>query len=71
MGVVTRKNQDKAAPEFRAVHWNAKISPHKARLVVDRVRYLPVSEALSILKFDRHRGAYLIDRVLKLSRAVA
>jgi large subunit ribosomal protein L22 len=71
MAKVKRRNNDTAAPEFRAIHWNAKISPKKARLVLDRVRNLPVSEALDILKFDRHRGSYLIDRVLKSAIANA
>src|SRR3954468_16178989 len=71
MGTVKRKNTDEHAPEFRALHWNAKISPKKARLVMDRVRGLPVSEALDILKFDRHRGGFLIDRVLKSAIANA
>jgi large subunit ribosomal protein L22 len=68
---VKRKNTADDAPEFRAIHWNAKISPRKARLVMDLVRGLPVSEALDVLKFDRHRGAYLIDRVLKSAIANA
>ncbi len=68
---VKRKNTDENAAEFRAIHWNAKISPRKARLVMAQVRGLPVSEALDILKFDRHRGAYLIDRVLKSAIANA
>jgi len=71
MGIVKHKNTDDKGPEFRAAHWNAKISPRKARLVMDRVRGLPVSEALDILKFDRHRGAFLIDRVLKSAIANA
>src|SRR5579872_1140132 len=71
MGKVRKRNNDDAGPEFRASHWNAKISPRKARLVIDRVRGLPVSEALDILKFDRHRGAFLIDRVLKSAIANA
>jgi len=71
MAIVKHKNNDEQAAEFRAIHWNAKISPRKARLVMDRVRGLPVSEALDVLKFDRHRGAYLIDRVLKSAIANA
>ena len=71
MAIVKRKNTNDEAAEFRAIHWNAKISPRKARLVMDRVRGLPVSEALDILKFDRHRGAFLIDRVLKSAIANA
>src|SRR4051794_35115427 len=68
---VKRKNMDDNAPEFRAIHWNAKISPRKARLIADQVRHLPVSEALDVLKFDRHRGGFLIDRVLKSAIANA
>ena len=71
MGILRRRNKDENAAEFRAIHWNAKISPRKARLVMDRIRNLPVSEALDVLKFDRHRGAYLIDRVLKSAIANA
>ena len=71
MGIVKHKTVSETAPEFRALHWNAKISPRKARLVMDRVRGLPVSEALDILKFDRHRGGFLIDRVLKSAIANA
>jgi large subunit ribosomal protein L22 len=71
MATVKHKNTDENAAEFRAIHWNAKISPRKARLIMDRVRGLPVSEALDVLKFDRHRGAYLIDRVLKSAIANA
>ena len=71
MATVKHKNMADDAAEFRAIHWNAKISPRKARLVMDRVRGLPVSEALDVLKFDRHRGAYLIDRVLKSAIANA
>src|SRR3989440_7835352 len=71
MARLKHKNMDESAAEFRAIHWNAKISPRKARLVMDTVRHLPVSEALDVLKFDRHRGAFLIDRVLKSAIANA
>jgi large subunit ribosomal protein L22 len=75
MGLVpnrqVRKNMDDTAAEFRAIHWNAKISPRKARLIMDEVRGLPVSAALDVLKFDRHRGGFLIDRVLKSAIANA
>lgn len=68
---VKHRNMDDASAEFRAIHWNAKISPRKARLIMDEVRGRPVSEALDILKFDRHRGGFLIDRVLKSAIANA
>jgi large subunit ribosomal protein L22 len=71
MGVVKRRNMDDDGPEFRAIHWGAKISPRKARLVMDRIRGRPVSEAIDILKFDRHRGGALIDKVLKSAIANA
>lgn len=67
----SRKRYEDACPEFRAIHRYAKITPRKARLVMGMLRGLPVSEALNILKFDRHRGGFLVDRVLKSAIANA
>jgi len=67
----TQKRYEESCPEFRAIHRWAKISPRKARLVMDMIRGMPVSEALTLLKFDRHRGGFLIDRVLKSAIANA
>lgn len=65
-----RNNTDTAA-EFKAFHNHAKISPRKVRLVMDRIRNLPVSEALDQLKFMSQRGAVLVDKVLKSAIANA
>jgi large subunit ribosomal protein L22 len=67
----SQKRYEDSSPEFRAIHNHAKISPRKARLVMDMIRGMPVSEALNVLKFDRHRGGFLIDRVLKSAIANA
>ena len=66
-----KRNTAEDAPEFKAFHRHAKISPHKARLVMDQIRGLPVSEALDQLRFQTRRGAALIDKVLKSAIANA
>lgn len=66
-----KRNQAKDAAEFRAFHRFAKISPKKARMVMDQIRGLPVSKALDQLKFMPQRGAFLIDKVLKSAIANA
>ena len=60
-----KRNNAVEAPEFRASHRFAKMSPQKARLVMDMIRGLPVSEALDQLRFSPKRSAFLIDKVLK------
>lgn len=49
---------------WQAIHRFAKISPTKARNVVDLVRGRPVDEAKEILVHCNKRAAVLIDRVL-------
>lgn len=71
MGRKVKRNIDPEAPEFRACHRYARISPPKARLVMDQVRDLPVNEALSLLRFSPRRGAAMIDKVLKSAIANA
>lgn len=66
-----RRNDAPDAPEFRASHRYAKISPRKARLVMDAIRDLPVSRALDQLRHMPQRGAALIDKVLKSAIANA
>jgi large subunit ribosomal protein L22 len=66
-----KRNNAPDAPEFKAFHRHAKISPRKVRLVMDRIRNLPVSEALDQLKHMRQRGAFLVDKVLKSAIANA
>lgn len=42
----------------------ARISPQKARLVVDQIRGLPVDRALNVLAFSNKKGAAIVKKVL-------
>lgn len=66
-----KRNNEENAAEFKAFHNHCKISPRKVRLVMNRIRNLPVSEALDQLKHMRQRGAFLVDKVLKSAIANA
>jgi large subunit ribosomal protein L22 len=48
-----------------------RISPRKARLVVDLVRGKHVAEALEILQFTPHKGAPIVRKVLESAIANA
>ena len=48
-----------------------RISPQKARLVVDQVRGKPVSDALDILNFSTQKGAVLVRKVVESAIANA
>jgi large subunit ribosomal protein L22 len=50
---------------------NVRISPRKARLVVDAVRGRSVSDALSILAFTRKKAALPVEKLLKSAVANA
>lgn len=58
-------NAKKDAAEFRAVHRYAKISPQKARLIMNQIRGLPVSAALDQLRNMTQKAAFLTDKLLK------
>jgi large subunit ribosomal protein L22 len=64
-----KRNEAKDAPEFKALHKYAKGSPQKARLIMDQIRGLPISDALDLLQFSNRRAAFQIRKVL--SSAVA
>lgn len=66
-----RRNDAKDAPEFKAFHRHAKMSPQKGRLVADQIRGLPVSAALDQLRHMEQKGAFLVDKVLKSAIANA
>jgi len=57
--------------EARAVAKYIRISPQKARLVVDLIRGKKVEEAEKILSYTRKYGAYLVGKVLKSALANA
>ena len=57
--------------EAKAVAKLVRISPRKARQVVDLIRGKSVGEAYAILKFTPHKGAALVEKVLKSAVANA
>ncbi len=66
--------KSKTAPEqkrFVASHKMARISPFKARGVIDMVRGKPVDEALHILEFEHKRAAPMIRKVIRSALANA
>ena len=56
---------------YRAAHRFARISPRKARLVMDLIRRLPCDAALDVLRFNKRRASCLIADVLKSAMANA
>lgn len=49
---------------FRATHRNARISPRKVRHLADLIRGRYADDALNILKYQPHRGARMLEKVL-------
>jgi len=62
---------DKYGKTFRAKHTNARISPFKARAVIDLIRGKGVEEAITLLEFEPRRAATLIQKVLRSAHANA
>jgi large subunit ribosomal protein L22 len=58
-------------PAYHATHRFAKISVRKVRPLLDLVRGRYADDALHILKYMPHRGARLIEQVLKSAMANA
>lgn len=56
---------------YRAVHRFARVSPRKARLVIDLIRGRHVNEAQDILRFTPKRSCPLVDKVLRSAIANA
>jgi large subunit ribosomal protein L22 len=59
------------AKRFAASHRGARISPFKARPVVDLVRGKPVEEALKLLEFEPRRAAPMVRKVIRSALANA
>ena len=57
--------------QFTAIHRHARISPFKARPVIDLVRGKPVDEALTILEFQPRRAAPMIRKIILSAKATA
>jgi large subunit ribosomal protein L22 len=49
---------------WKSTHKYARISPRKARLIIDMIRDRDVSEALDILRFTPNRAAEMISNCL-------
>ena len=56
---------------FKSIHKFARLSPFKARYIMDAIRFKPVNEALTLLKFTNRRSATFVDKVLRSAIANA
>ena len=59
------------ATSYMASHRYARITPRKARYVMDLVRRQPVEKSLQILRFCPRRGAPMIAKVIQSALANA
>jgi len=57
--------------EVKVAHRYAKISPRKARLVIDLVRGAPVDEAFNLLRMTHKRASPMIKKLLRSAVATA
>ncbi len=57
--------------EFKSLHKFAKISPTKARCVIDLVRGKSVNDSLAILRNTNKRASQMIDKVIRSAAANA
>ena len=57
--------------QVRAVSKYVRISPYKARLVVDQIRLMPVERAKDILSYSTKKGARLVLKTLESAIANA
>ena len=60
-----------ANKRYRAMHRFARLSPRKARLVIDLIRGRHVNDAQDILRFTPKRASQVIEKVLKSAIANA
>ena len=56
---------------YRSTHRFARISARKVRPIADLIRGKRADEALNILRYQPHRGARLLEKVLKSALANA
>jgi large subunit ribosomal protein L22 len=57
--------------EASATYKNMRVSPQKARLVVDLIRGKSVSQALSVLNFTKKRVTHDVEKILRSAIANA
>ena len=68
---VFTEETDMEAKEAKAMAKHVRISPRKARAVIDLIRGKELREAEAILKFTVHKGTKLIGKVLQSAAANA
>ncbi|MDF1700879.1 MAG: 50S ribosomal protein L22 [Planctomycetota bacterium] len=68
---MAKKKQPQYGKTFRASHRNARISPFKARAVMDLVRGKQIDDAISIMEWEPRRASGMIQKVLKSALANA
>ena len=56
---------------FQSIHRFARISPRKARLLMNLIRDRDVDDAISLLRFTKHRASRMIEKVVKTAVANA
>src|SRR3954467_6085073 len=56
---------------FQAKHRFARISPRKARLVMDLIRGRDVDDAIAMLKFSKQRASGMVEKVIRSAVANA
>jgi large subunit ribosomal protein L22 len=56
---------------YEAVHRFARISARKVRPIADLIRGKGTDEALNVLRYQPHRGARMLEKVLKSAMANA
>lgn len=56
---------------YESKHRYARISPRKARLVMDLVRGRNVDDALTLLRFSKQRASVMIEKVIRSAVANA
>lgn len=56
---------------YEAKHRFARISPRKARLILDLIRGRDVDDALTLLRFSKQRASVLVEKVVRSAVANA
>jgi large subunit ribosomal protein L22 len=66
-----QKGREEFIMESKAILKFARITPRKARRVVDLIRYKNAGDALLFLRFTPYRGAKFVEKLLKSAMANA
>ncbi len=69
--LLQKDNEEESNMESMAILKYARITPRKARRVVNLIRYKSAGDALLFLKFMPYRGAKVVEKLLKSAIANA